>query len=117
MLLFVYGTLQSFGANNAQMSGCTLLRSAVTDPCYTLLHFGLYPGLVNTGSTAVHGELWEVPPSEIRRLDRFEGVEQGVFTRAAVRVRGEAAAYAYFINDSHAILGAEILTGAWVESP
>ncbi|NIP78416.1 MAG: gamma-glutamylcyclotransferase [Gemmatimonadetes bacterium] len=87
--LFTYGSLRS-GAAPAR----SLLR-----PCHrvgdgvvrgTLYDVGEYPALLLSGDDAVRGEIWRCPAGRLRELDRYEGVAEGLFRRAAVVVDGLA---------------------------
>ena len=74
MLLFVYGTLRSGAENHAELNGARYAGSARTDAAYELVDFGAYPALVEGGSTAIEGELYEVDDAILQRLDVFEDV-------------------------------------------
>ena len=97
--VFVYGTLKQGFANNHLLAGCVLLGPAATAMHYELHDFGAYPGLLDAGATSVQGEVWLVPPQELPKLDRFEGVHVQLFIRKEVQLLPPfAAAQAYFIN-------------------
>lgn len=82
--LMVYGTLMRGQRNHRQLAGATFVDRVVTAHRMTLLDLGPYPGVVSHPATsAIHGELWEVAVSHLRRLDQFEGVP-GLFRRDRV---------------------------------
>lgn len=96
-LLFVYGTLKRGGSNHAFLAGQRFVGAAATEPGYRLFDLGSYPGLVEApDGEAVQGELWEVSPDCLHRLDELEGTAEGVYRRAPAR-----------LATPHAALGAE----------
>ncbi|HVY49326.1 MAG TPA: gamma-glutamylcyclotransferase family protein [Minicystis sp.] len=96
MLLFVYGTLLAGEASHAELAGAVLLGPARTSPDYELVDLGDYPALLRRGATSVAGELYDVAPDLLARLDAFEG-HPTLFRRATVRLGDgrRAAAYLY----------------------
>lgn len=87
-LLFVYGTLKRGGSNHGWMGGQTFLGLARTVPGLTLYSLGEYPGLVADAADreGVTGELWAVDAAALARLDKFEGVPEGLYARELVRL-------------------------------
>ena len=85
-LLFVYGTLKRGCRNHRHLAGQTFVATARTVPGYRLFDLGGYPGLVALASdrTEVLGEVWSVAPAALAKLDRFEGVHEGLYRRAPV---------------------------------
>ena len=88
--LFVYGTLKRGGANHGQMAGQRFVAEARTIPGYRLFDVGGYPGLVvlPADREGVTGEIWLVSPAALLRLDRFEGVSEGLYRRETVALAG-----------------------------
>ena len=112
-ILFVYGMLKRGQRNHFLMRGARFLGEAVTAPEYTLLDLGPFPGLIPGGSTAVHGELYEVVPELLERLDRHEGVPR-MYMRWPINMDGIAGAQSYFLVDSDLILrGIVVERGTW----
>jgi len=74
VLVFVYGTLKRGRSNHRLMRGARLLGTHVTDPRFTLIDLGGYPGAVEGGETAVHGEVYRISTPLLARLDRLEDV-------------------------------------------
>lgn len=72
-LLFVYGSLRTGQFANDLLEGCPSLGRATTAPRYTLVALGSYPGLLEQGTTAVIGELFQVAHRRLVVLDRYEG--------------------------------------------
>ena len=73
-ILFVHGTLKHGQRNHGLMREARFQDEAVTELLYTLLDLGSFPGMIVGGSTAVHGELYEVGLELLEQLDRHEGV-------------------------------------------
>lgn len=84
--LFVYGTLKRGCCNHAQMAGAQFLGLARTPPGYRLYDLGGYPALVARPDdpSAVVGEVWSVDAEVLARLDRFEGVHEGLYRRESI---------------------------------
>ncbi|MCU0791634.1 MAG: gamma-glutamylcyclotransferase [Opitutaceae bacterium] len=84
-LVFVYGTLKRGGSNHAQLEGARFIGDARLRPGYTMYSLGAYPGLVAEPASAdrVTGEIWAVSHAMLTRLDAFEGVDEGLYQRAA----------------------------------
>lgn len=84
--LFVYGTLQRGCRNHRHLAAGHFLGDARTGPGWTLYDLGGFPGLVAAPgeSSRVYGELWEVGPDTLARLDLLENVPAGVYTRDPV---------------------------------
>jgi gamma-glutamylcyclotransferase (GGCT)/AIG2-like uncharacterized protein YtfP len=72
-LVFVYGTLLSGQVNHYLLSGAELLGTHRSEPCFTMIGLGPYPGVVRSGSTAIAGEVYGVDAKGLERLDRLEG--------------------------------------------
>ena len=111
--LFVYGTLRTNErANELLGSQAQFLRKSQTQPLYSLYQIDWYPGLVEGGSTAVVGELWEIDSDEWPRLDEYEGVPED-YRREQIQLSDGSIAFAYIFIGSieHAKL---IKDGDWV---
>lgn len=87
-ILFVYGTLKRGGANHGWMNGQRFLGPARTAPGVTLYSLGEYPGLAADPADreGVTGELWAVDAAALDRLDRFEGLPEGLYVREPARL-------------------------------
>jgi gamma-glutamylcyclotransferase (GGCT)/AIG2-like uncharacterized protein YtfP len=122
-LLFVYGTLRAGGGKEWMLTGSRRLRAAtIQGALYDLGAFPALviapastepdPTTRSTRSRSgdasdetrdqvrgyghgyVHGEIWECPDETLRRLDAYEGVEDGLFLRISVRI-GEDDCWTY----------------------
>lgn len=87
--LFTYGTLGSRGGAGELLQGCERVRAA--DVTGILYDAGAYPALLLTeDGQRVEGEIWSCPADRLPDLDRYEGVEEGLFRRIGVRSGGVA---------------------------
>ena len=87
-LIFVYGSLKHGYALNSLLKGQLSLGDAVTGPLYRLFDLGSYPGLVEwPEGLAIRGEVYQVTPECLRRLDKAEGVAQRLYTRRSVAIQ------------------------------
>jgi gamma-glutamylaminecyclotransferase len=68
----VYGTLRRAGTNHGCLVGARFLGGYRTEPDFTLLDVGAWPGLVSGGDTAIVTEVYGVTPAMLARLDRLE---------------------------------------------
>jgi gamma-glutamylcyclotransferase (GGCT)/AIG2-like uncharacterized protein YtfP len=105
-LLFAYGTLRDPLQRDVILRGApTRALGAATTPG-TLYDLGNYPGLVlGTPDERVPGVLIELPDeSALMRLDTYEEVAAGLFTRRRTMVRldrdGDVEAWVYVYNRS-----------------
>lgn len=89
-LLFVYGTLKRGGKNHRHLAGQRFIAAANTVPGFELRDMGGYPGLVAQpdATAGVTGEVWSVDAAALQHLDRFEGVDQGLYRRGPVGLTG-----------------------------
>ena len=112
-ILFVYGTLKRGQRNHFLMREARFLGEAITAPQYTLLDLGSFPGMIPGGSTAVHGELYEVGLELLARLDRHEGVPR-LYVRASLLLNYGKHAESYFLVDERRRrIGALMGKGIW----
>ncbi len=86
MLIFVYGTLKRGGSNQGWMKGQRFVAEAATTPDYWLYDLGGYPGMVRvaSGGQSIQGEIWEVDPEGLCRLDELEDVAGGEYARETI---------------------------------
>lgn len=116
-LLFVYGTLKRGGSNHRQLAGEIFVGEAHTVAGYRLFALDGYPGMVALAGDreGVVGEVWSVKPDALTRLDRFEGVDQGLYRRESVPLLPPFAgrtvhAYLY----PHSVAGRAELGSVWI---
>ena len=92
--VFVYGTLKRGGRNHHFLAGQQFLGEARTAPGYTLYSLGDYPGMVRSADAKndVIGEVWAVDAACLEKLDELEGVAEGLYERAPVKLAAPFAA-------------------------
>ena len=113
-LVFVYGTLRTGELRAHVVSRCINRGIFRTEPKYTLLDFGPFPGLVEGGNTAVVGEVLEVDNDILQELDWIEG-HPNFYRRQAISLEGIDGAVAYIAVDSTAVdKVTKIASGDWV---
>lgn len=94
-LVFVYGTLLRGEVNHRLLEGAEWVGEHRTEPRFTLLRLGAYPGLITTGRTAVFGELYRVDHAGLRALDALEDYPR-LYGRCLIATRfGRAWTYVY----------------------
>jgi gamma-glutamylcyclotransferase (GGCT)/AIG2-like uncharacterized protein YtfP len=93
-LLFAYGTLAPQGTGRAAAEGW--MADRVRGRLYDL---GLYPGLIDCGDPAapwVEGFVRFVAEDELtRRLDPYEGVDQGLYRRVSTTTEAGRLVWVY----------------------
>lgn len=82
-LLFVYGSLKRGKPSHRLLAGQTFVADARTVGGYRMYELDGYPGMVRDGAQSdfVTGELWSVTDECRRELDRFEGLDVGLYRR------------------------------------
>jgi gamma-glutamylaminecyclotransferase len=109
----VYGSLLSGENNHHHLRRSRCLGTCRTEPSYTLVDLGVYPALLDGGSTSVHGELYEVDTPTLLSLDAFEG-HPAVYRRMLVRMTDGASAVAYVLRQTELAEGCStIAQGDW----
>jgi len=102
--IFVYGTLMRGDCRSAVLQGQLFVDEARTLPQYRMFDVGSYPALVEAPrGIAIEGEVWEVTPACLARLDAVEGVPEGLYERKPIRLQGRFAGLlveAYFYCQS-----------------
>lgn len=83
--VFVYGTLRTGECRAHLLKDCKNLGVYKTEPEYTLVDFGPFPGLIGGGETAIIGEVVEVDELTLNLLDTVEG-HPNFYTRRPVRL-------------------------------
>lgn len=101
-LYFVYGTLKEGHYNHRVLEGAEKIADHTTDPEFTMLHLGGFPGIYRGGNTPIKGEIYRVESdSTERRLDMLEGYTPGgshnLYNKDVIDFDGEEA-YIYVIN-------------------
>jgi gamma-glutamylcyclotransferase (GGCT)/AIG2-like uncharacterized protein YtfP len=115
MLLFVYGTLRRGEPNHQELGGARFIARVRTAPVYELVDLGHFPALVEGGTTAVQGELYEVDEHWVDRLDAFEEAPE-LYDRKHVRLEGDTV-LAYVMRRDVAGPAPRIPSGDWRRRP
>jgi gamma-glutamylcyclotransferase (GGCT)/AIG2-like uncharacterized protein YtfP len=105
-LLFVYGTLKRGFCREVFLAGQRYLGAASTTAEYRLYDLGSFPGMVEAGAggVAIIGELYEIDDACLRLLDQEEGVDDGLYRRAEVRLLSEQAEHSPTCETARATL-------------
>lgn len=111
MLIFVYGTLRRGEHNHSQLGPAEYVGEAWTAPHYELVNLGHYPALLEAGTDAVRGELYDVPDSWLSHLDAFEDVPT-LYERKSIAL-GDAQALGYVMRRDLAVGAPRISSGDW----
>lgn len=93
-LVFTYGTLKTGFPNHNKISAhqSRFMGKAKTMHKYPLIIHGAYhvPFLLDAvdypGSSHIHGEVYRVSDKGLDTLDKFEGIDQGYYTRKQISV-------------------------------
>lgn len=88
--LFAYGTLRDRTGIPGRdlLAGCERVGGAIARG--TLFDLGEYPAAMLSGNDPIEGTIWRCPASRLARLDRYEGVAEGLFRRVGARIGGLA---------------------------
>jgi gamma-glutamylcyclotransferase (GGCT)/AIG2-like uncharacterized protein YtfP len=103
MWLFVYGSLKTGQRNSGRfLAGQTFLGPARTPSRYRLHDCGPFPAMVEAGDgISVRGELWDVSEECLKRIDRLEGVDVGLYERKVIALESPPVeAYVYLFLGS-----------------
>ena len=83
--VFVYGTLRTGECRAHLLANSKKLGEYRTEPIYTLVDFGPFPGIIEGGDTSIVGEVVEVDDLTLNLLDTVEG-HPTFYTRRAVKL-------------------------------
>ncbi len=95
--LFVYGTFLSGQPGHDVLEPAQPLGEATTADKYTLVELGVYAGLLDTGRTAVRGELYEVDFKTLSACD-VRCDHPARFHRGRVVLSDGSEAHTYFVH-------------------
>lgn len=117
-LVAVYGSLMKGLHNHRYLEDSKLKGSFVTEPIYTLIDLGSYPGLYENGTTSINMEVYEVDEHTLADIDGLEGYledneELSMYIRKTISTPfGKAFGYIYndFIEENE-----PITSGDWKE--
>lgn len=113
MKVFVYGTLLSGQGNHWFLANARLLRTARTEPHFTFVSLGGFPGMLDGGQQSVAGELYDVDADTLAALDRLEGHPR-FYRRTAITLADGTRAQTYVLP--HTYSNRQIIeSGSWLE--
>lgn len=112
--IFVYGTLLRGQRNHVCLKGARWRGVARTEPGYALYSLGFCPALVRGGQGRVSGELYEVTPAVLARLDLLEG-HPNFYCRTPIRLEDGTTAEAYLLPPEDVRGRRRIMSGSWRE--
>jgi gamma-glutamylcyclotransferase (GGCT)/AIG2-like uncharacterized protein YtfP len=110
--VFVYGTLLAGESNHRYLAHARLITETKTVAAFRLYDLGPYPGLVEVGSDAVLGEVYDVDEPTLATLDRLEGHPR-FYVRKSIVLESGATVQTYLLMP-HQVVGRPIITsGSW----
>lgn len=111
--VIVYGTLKRGRGNHHRLEKAKFLGEVVTEPKFTMYDLGYFPGVRKEGSTAIHGELYEINDLEFKSLDSLEGYPH-LYVREQIRIPGRTETpWIYIINRDYLREEAILEDGVW----
>ena len=98
--VFVYGTLRQGEPFHHLLGEARLIATTRTAPHFSLVNLGEYPGMIDGGTSAVVGEVFEVGRSLIPILDRYEGYPE-LYDRRTIILSNGVSAQTYILHPTH----------------
>lgn len=88
MRIFVYGTLKRGQCRHRFLANERYLGEFRTAPRYRMFNVGMYPGLIEDveNGRSIVGELYDVSPLSLERLDVVEAVDEGEYVRRPIEL-------------------------------
>lgn len=112
--VFVYGSLRRGEGNHRILTTARFVTLARTARAYTLVDLGAYPGLLEGGTYAVVGEIYEVDAHTLAALDRMEG-HPTFYERKALVLEDGIEVEGYVLARDQWRVRAAIESGDWCE--
>ncbi|MGL4322647.1 MAG: gamma-glutamylcyclotransferase family protein [Beijerinckiaceae bacterium] len=103
-LYFAYGSNMDRTAMATRCSSSHVLGLARLPRHRFVVTADGYASVVRDATRTVHGVLWDIALGDMRGLDRYEGVERGLYSKALVSVisaQGPRKALVYFGTGAH----------------
>lgn len=94
MYVFVYGTLKRGCSNCDLLKNNDFISGTYTANNFTMLDFGIFPGVVDGNTSKIYGELYDVDSDTLESIDEFEGEW---FCRDVTRLGNGISAFMYFL--------------------
>ncbi|NIB42604.1 gamma-glutamylcyclotransferase [Pseudomaricurvus alkylphenolicus] len=118
MLVAVYGSLKKHYFNHDILQEAEFIGNWLTEPDYTMIDLGGFPGVIQGGSCAIDTEIYRVSTRILRTLDDLEG-HPNVYRRVALdSPYGEVEMYLYQNKNEASferLRAKTISSGKWVE--
>jgi gamma-glutamylaminecyclotransferase len=116
--VFVYGSLRRGFGNSRLLKNADYLGVGQTEPEFTMLNLGAFPGVIDGGDTSITGEIYDVTPTELRRLDQLEG-HPDFYRRTPIELVDGTEVEVYLLPDSylHHYDPTMIPSGDWTDVP
>ena len=100
MYVFVYGSLKLHCSNQDKLKNSKFACASKTSEMYTMLDFGMFPGVVkidddSISKSHINGEVYEIDDDTLKHLDGFEGI---FFTREMIPIECGISVWMYFLN-------------------
>lgn len=108
---FVYGTLRQGECNHYLLGDATFLGFHRTNARYTMLVMGWYPAVIDSGHTAISGEVYQISKALLPWLDRLENYPH-TYTRWLIN-SPYGSAWMYFYRQPVAPGTPRIASGDW----
>jgi len=124
--VFVYGSLLRGFGNHRLLAGpgAIFVGTGETKPAFGMVSLGAFPAVLDSGETAIRGELYLVDDETFAALDRLEGFPT-FYTRRRIlvdcadgeHIRGAVDAWIYILASKRYGFGSgdEIASGDWRE--
>lgn len=113
----MYGTLLRGEPNHRLLSTAVYRGPARTAPAFTMIDLGGFPAVLEGGTTAIAGELYDVGHATLAQADRLEGhphfYERVPIDLSLNPIDNTVRPYAYLLRRK--TTGRVIVSGSWVE--
>ena len=111
--IMAYGTLMQGEPNHHLLANSRFLGEASTAPEFTLVNMGAYPAMVEDGTTAVKGEVYEVNAITLAELDSLEGAPV-FYKRRMITLANGRRVIAYIMMPQKRTMGRPVIEhGDW----
>lgn len=100
---FAYGSNMDFGQMKTRCKSARLDGHGILNGFRFLINSRGVASIVRKEEATVHGLVWSVTDVELAKLDRYEGVRQGYYSRQTARVlvgEDSVAAWIYVASDN-----------------
>ena len=108
-LVFVYGSLKNGFHNHSLLASSEFISIHLTDTNFTLVDLGMFPAVLNQGTTAIQGEIYRINEMTLSELDKLEGYPR-YYDRALISTKfGKAWMYILQKNNNYPV----VESGIW----